>query len=89
MKKLFARFIALYLFASLVFSGCHAFVSNKWDFRLNRNGLLCIEISEHELIIYSPFCNHGDVFLFGLQYHDGKLYTFSDGFSNFGEYFDC
>lgn len=83
--KVAALIIALYLVASIAFSVAHAFSSNPWEMRESRNGLLCMELTESDFVIYSPFCNHGDVFLFGVNWESG-LSTFSDGFDYFGEW---
>ena len=66
MKKIIIAIVVLYLVASCVFSVGHALSDNPWDFRMHRNGLLCVEIAEDGLVIYSPFCNWSDVFLFGI-----------------------
>ena len=86
MKKIIATVLVLYLLASCVFSVGHALSNSPWNYRLQRNGLLCVEIAEDGLVIYSPFCNHGDVFLFGLCHDESGWYTFSDGFRYFGEW---
>lgn len=95
MKKALTWLLVLYLLASLLFSVAHANSVNPWDFRQHRNGLLCIEYieysqTEREFVIYSPFCNWADVFLFGIAWEDvegwTECYTFSDGFDCFGEW---
>lgn len=95
MKRIIAIIIVLYLLASLVFSIAHANAKNPWDFRTHRNGLLCIEWAqhsetEHELVIYSPFTNYADVFLFGVCWGETEngteWYTYSDGLDCFGEW---
>ena len=86
MKKVIIAIVVLYLVASCVFSVGHALSDNPWDFRMHRNGLLCVEIAEDGLVIYSPFCNWSDVFLFGVCQDENGWYTFSDGFRNFGEW---
>ena len=86
MKK-FAKFVLLvYLIVSCAFSLAHAASCNPWEFREHRNGLLCAGILENAFVIYSPFCNHGDVFLFGVGYDERGFYTFSDGLYAFGEW---
>lgn len=86
MKKFIAVVLVLYLVASCVFSVGYAMSGNKWEYKQHRNGLLCVEIAEDGLVIYSPFCNWGDVYLFGLCHDENGWYTFSDGFYNFGEW---
>lgn len=98
MKKLISLALVLYLLASCLFSIVHAGVDNPWEFRESRNGLLCMEFIQHdeygdewEFVVYSPFTNYADVFLFGVQQElaeDGhtELYTYSDGFDCFGQW---
>ena len=86
MKKVIIAIVVLYLVASCVFSVGHALSDNPWDFRMHRNGLLCVEIAEDGLVIYSPFCSWSDVFRFGVCQDEDGCYTFSDGFHNFGEW---
>lgn len=86
MKKAIIAIVALYLVASCVFSIGHAISDDPWDFRQHRNGLLCMEIADDSLVIYSPFCNWADVFLLGICHDEDGWYTFSDGFHNFGEW---
>ena len=54
MKKAIIAIVVLYLAASCVFSVGHALSDEPWNFRMHRNGLLCVEIAENELAIYSP-----------------------------------
>lgn len=84
--KIAALVIALYLIASVIFSVCCAFSSNPWKMRQNRNGLLCMEVTATDFVVYSPFCNYSDVFLFGATIEEGNLRIFSDGFDCFGEW---
>ncbi len=96
MKKFVALYlVAIYLMASVVFSIGHAYAENPWEFRQSRNGLLCVEYVKYndyewEFVVYSPFCNWSDVYLFGVCHElvDGytEWYTFGDGFANFGEW---
>jgi hypothetical protein len=86
MKKLITIVIMMYLLASCVFSIGHALTDQPWSYRAHRNGLLCVEVAEDGVVIYSPFCNHGDVFLFGLCHDEEGWRTFSDGFYCFGEW---
>lgn len=90
MKKVIACVIALYLVASIVFSIAHAFAANPWEFRQHRNGLLCIELTERDIVIYSPFCNHADVYFFGIVWKNTEKgtewRTFGDGIEYFGEW---
>ena len=86
MKKIIIAIVVLYLAASCVFSVGHALSDNPQDFRMHRNGLLCVEIAEDGLVIYSPFCNWSDVFLFGVVQDENGWHTFSDGLHNFGEW---
>lgn len=86
MKKIIRIAAAAYLMASLVFSMMHAAASDPWSFRQHRNGLLCVELSAAELVVYSPFCNWSDVFLLGVGADDSGVYTFSDGLDSFGEW---
>lgn len=86
MKKAIIAIVVLYLVASCVFSIGHAISDNPWNFRTHRNGLLCIEIADDGLFIYSPFCNWADVYLFGIYRNEDGWNTFSDGFYDFGEW---
>lgn len=86
MKKVVIAIIVLYLVASCVFSIGHAVSDDPWNFRQHRNGLLCMEIADDGLVVYSPFCNWSDVFLFGICHDEDGWYIFSDGFHNFGEW---
>lgn len=88
--KVITCVMALYLIASIAFSIVHAFAANPWEFRQYRNGLLCAEFTERDIVIYSPFCNHADAYLFGIAWEDTEngmeWYTFSDGLRYFGEW---
>lgn len=86
MKKVIIAIVALYLVASCVFSVAHALSDNPWEFRLHRNGLLCVEVTENELVVYSPFCNWADVFVLMVGHDEDGWYAFSDGFYRFGEW---
>ena len=86
MKKAIIVVVVMYLVASCVFSVGHAMANDPWEFRTHRNGLLCVEVAEDGLVIYSPFCNWADVFLFGVCCDEDGWYTFSDGFYDFGEW---
>ena len=86
MKKAIIAIVVLYLAASCMFSVGHALSDNPWDFRMHRNGLLCVEFAEDELVIYSLFCNLPDVVRFGVCQDEDGWYTFSDGLHNFGEW---
>lgn len=86
MKKVIIAIVALYLVASCVFSIGYAVSDNPWEFCQHRNGLLCVEVADDGLFIYSPFCNWADVFLFGACYDEDGWYTFSDGLHYFGEW---
>ena len=90
MIKVLAVLIALYLIASCVFSVACALSADPWEFRQNRNGLLCVEVYSDSFVIYSPFCNWADVFLFGIVWEETEgmtsWSTFSDGFAYFGQY---
>jgi hypothetical protein len=82
--------VVAYIIASCVFSIGYTMADNKWDYRIQRNGLLCAEIAEDGFFIYSPFCNYGDVYLLGVMpEEDGSLYVFSDGFYGFGHWADA
>lgn len=88
--KVIVAIIVMYIIASCAFSIGHHVADNQWDYRIQRNGLLCVEIAEDGLFIYSPFCNYGDVFLLGVMpEEDGSLYVFSDGFYGFGHWADA
>lgn len=84
--KVAALVIALYLLVSIIFSVFCAFSPNPWKMRQGRDGLLCVEITDTDFVVYSPFCNYSDVFLFGITLEDGNLRVFSDGFDCFGEW---
>jgi len=88
--KVIACVVALYLVISIAFSIVHAFAAHPWEFRQHRNGLLCVEFTEKDITIYSPFCNHADVYLFGIAWEDTEKgvewYTFGDGLRYFGEW---
>lgn len=86
MKKAIIIVVVMYLVASCVFSVGHAMADSPWEYRQHRNGLLCVEITDHDFVIYSPFCNYGDVFLFGAGVDEDGWYTFSDGFMYMGEW---
>lgn len=85
-KKIIIAIITVYLIASCIFSICYHYSDDPWNFKQNRNGLLCMEFSERDFVIYSPFCNHGDVFLFGIAKDEYGWHMFSDGFYEFGEW---
>lgn len=84
--KIAALIITMYLLASIVFSVCCAFSPNPWKMRQGRAGLLCMEITATDFVVYSPFCKYSDVFLFGMTLENGELRVFSDGFDYFGEW---
>ena len=86
MKKLLARLLALYLIVSACVSTAYNVSLAPWDIAERRNGLLCVGFTRNTLYILSPFCNHSDVFLFGVGYDQDGLYTFSDGLRCFGEF---
>lgn len=67
MKKAILAIIVLYLVVSCVFSVGHALSDNPWDFRMHRNGLLCVEFAENELVIYSLFAIGLTFFSLGLD----------------------
>ena len=54
MKKVAITIVVLYLVVSCVFSVGHALSDDPWNFRTHRNGLLCVEFADNELVIYSP-----------------------------------
>lgn len=88
--KVVAVVVVAYIIASCVFSVGYTMADNKWDYCIQRNGLLCVEVAEDGFFIYSPFCNYGDVYLLGVMpEEDGSLYVFSDGFYGFGHWADA
>ena len=86
MKKLLARLLTLYLIASACVSTAYNVSRAPWNIAECRNGLLCVGVTRNTLYILSPFCNHSDVFLFGVGYDQDGLYTYSDGLHHLGEF---
>lgn len=91
MKKIVRALVillAVYLAASLAASALVTFSSNIDLQRFivnNRFGLLVMEVTETDLVIFSPFNNCCDVFLLGIDWEDG-LRFFSDGLYGFGKW---
>ena len=81
MKKTIAIIIAAYIIASVLFSAAFAISDNREDMLQYRCGLLCVEITEDDLVVYSPFNNFEDVFLMVIDFEDGSIY--SDGLYGF------
>ena len=88
MKTIIKTLVCIYLALSCVWSVWYN-VSDTyaWSIAANRNGLLCVGVEDDSVWVLSPFCNHGDVFLFGAAFDDkGSLHTFSDGLDCFGQW---
>lgn len=86
MKKFFSHLLALYLIASACVSTAYNVSLAPWNIAERRNGLLCVGVDRGVLYVLSPFCNHSDVFLFGVGCDQEGLYTFSDGLRFFVEF---
>lgn len=91
MKKTIAIMIAIYLVLSCAISLAYNLDSeNAWDIACNRNGLLVLSIEDNSVCVLSPFCNYGDVFLFGVAWQETEAgfewWTFSDGLYEFGQW---
>ena len=86
MKKLLARLLTLYLIASACVSTAYNVSRAPWNIAECRNGLLCVGVTRNTLYILSPFCNHSDVFLFGVGCDQDGFYTYSDGLHHLCEF---
>lgn len=87
MKKILAIALALHLIMSACWSVVYNTSARAWEIAEGRNGLLVVGFDNNGFCVLSPFCNHGDVFLFGMGIDDdGYTYTYSDGLRYFGEY---
>lgn len=80
MKKTICAIIAGYLLLSVIFS--YAYIKCDYDANLAscRNGLLCAGVAKDEIWLLSPFCNHSDIFLLGVQRKNDALRVYSDTF---------
>lgn len=81
LKVILIAYIALSLGISIWYN---VDVQNSWDIATHRYGLLIIGVSAECLWILSPFCNWGDVFIFGIHFDDGRIFT--DGLYEFGQW---
>lgn len=89
MKRLAKRLLATYLVASALISAAYNLSPYwAWDIAEHRYGLLCVGVDPwcNDYWVLSPFCNHADVFLFGIQQDGEGWWTYSDGFGCFGEW---
>lgn len=86
MKKIITKALAIYLLASLLISVAYNVTNVGWKIATNRYGLLCVGIDNQGVWVLSPFTNYADVFLFGVDFDDDGIHTYSDGFDSFGEY---
>lgn len=79
--------LVVYLFCSACWSVVYNTSDRSWEVAEARGGLLVVGFDNEGFYILSPFCCHGDVFLWGMSIDDeGYLYTFSDGLDYFGQF---
>jgi hypothetical protein len=86
-KKILITLLVIYLAISLCWSIVYNISDRGWEVGCARNGLLVIGFDDDGFWILSPFCNYGDVFLFGIDIDaEGRMGWYSDGFDAFGEF---
>lgn len=86
LKAFLVAFLIVYLLVSIIWSVCYNFVcEDPWELATHRNGALILGFDSDGLFLLSPFCNYADVFIFGIDFEDWRVY--SDGLDSFGEWF--
>ena len=87
MKKILVFLLVVYLFCSACWSVVYNISDRPWEISEARGGLLVVGFDNEGFWVLSPFCNHADVFLWGMSIDsEGYLCTFSDGLNHFGEF---
>lgn len=87
LKIALVSLLVVYLFCSVCWSVVYNISDRSWEVGEARGGLLVVGFDNEGFWILSPFCCHGDVFLWGMSIDDeGYLYTFSDGLNHFGQF---